>query len=463
VNATSDTLAASGRAVLESARPAEAPARADVLLGVQGRPANDIWTKAEWTNLCRHLNNENGDFRFIMGTRKHGIKLYWRSKRLPLEKAIYWGWDSICGKSKTRAAFTPYSKNNRQQSRWGAMDWDAHNGEEQRAWGFALHAFRLLVTMNSDLFIVLEHSGSGLHLWAIAKEFKPVGWWVRLLKKIAAAIGAPIRDGVCEIYPSDNLPERSPFGVGMRAPGSWNPGTEKANNIFWQNLHDLLAAIDQNACSDPSARLTNQQKKFLLRPEGPIPKRSREGPRGAGKAGRKMNLYRWDEWREKFAITTPATRNNQLKELVGEVFWQVGSWMARRMAEEQFTSKVVQTVANLESHMASFEALWRGMNRTWLKTLSKAERERYDRLETQNLRDAFRIVRSYRRKADIDDSAEFAIAAENLGNRLGITTQGACDIRKELQRAGVVRKTREYQPHVSAAYYCWTSGEAVPA
>jgi hypothetical protein len=70
-------------------------------------------------------------------------------------------------------------------------------------------------------------------------------WWVRLLKAVPQSIGASIRDGVCEIFPPDTLPENSEFGCAMRAPGSWNPGTETLNLILWHNTKDLTAPVDR--------------------------------------------------------------------------------------------------------------------------------------------------------------------------------------------------------------------------
>jgi hypothetical protein len=223
-----------------------------LLLNTQGRTADVEWTCAEWTKLCEHLHNENGDHRFVMGFRTYGLKQYVRSKKEKVNQAISWAWNSITGKAKTRMAFTPYSMNNCKQSRWYAMDFDAHNGEDDRARAFAFAAFQKL--LNENLVIILEFSGAGWHVWAISKKFRPVGKWVRLLKTIAADIGAPIRDGVCEMFPPDTLPENSEFGCAMRAPGSWNPGTETLNQIWWQNTNDLT---DQ---------LTNKRKKLLSIP-----------------------------------------------------------------------------------------------------------------------------------------------------------------------------------------------------
>ena len=104
------------------------------------------------------------------------------------------------------------------------MDFDAHNGESDRARELAFAAFRVLLNA-PGLAVILETSGSGgWHVWAISPDFHDTREWIRLLKSVAATIGAAIAAGVCEIFPPDSLPSR--FGKGMRAPGCWNPGTD---------------------------------------------------------------------------------------------------------------------------------------------------------------------------------------------------------------------------------------------
>ena len=77
-----------------------------------------------------------------------------------MARAISWSWQSISGSPKSRRAFVPCSTNERQQSRWGGLDFDAHNGELDRARELSLAAFRLLLNA-AGLAVILEMSGSG--------------------------------------------------------------------------------------------------------------------------------------------------------------------------------------------------------------------------------------------------------------------------------------------------------------
>lgn len=105
------------------------------VLNWQPKRADAIWTQSEWSSLCEHLRNGNETTHFVMGFRDNdGCKQYVRSKKLPAHRAISWAWSSIAGSPKSRLAFVPYSTNDRQKSRWGGMDFDAHQeGQADRA------------------------------------------------------------------------------------------------------------------------------------------------------------------------------------------------------------------------------------------------------------------------------------------------------------------------------------------
>lgn len=137
------------------------------------------------------------------------------------------------------------------------------------------------------------------------------------------------------------------------------------------------------------------------------------------------------------------------------MFHQVGRDVAQRLAATQFRTKTATTNAEEPEHMASFEKLWAGLAEKWAATLSTTEREIFKRLETENERDAFRIVRSYARKADQDGAADFPIVRDNLAARLGITGNGAAGIRDKLARLGAIEKTADYVPNKFAARFRW--------
>ena len=417
----------------------DAAANPLAFLSWQPQRADAVWTRSEWTALCEHLHNGNGTTHFVMGFRdKDGCKKYVRSKKLRVDRAISWSWQSISGEPKSRLAFVPYSTNDQQQSRWGGLDFDAHGGESDRARELALAAFRVLLNA-PGLAVILETSGSGgWHVWAISPDFHPTGEWIRLLKSVAGKIGVPIVSGVCEIFPPDSLPSR--FGKGIRAPGCWNPGTDKHNEIVFENCRTSLESV-----------LSGKSKIAALNCNG----LEHHFPDTKKETSFSVSLYRETVLLQKLGISVSGTRNGKLGNLVGEVFHQVGRDMAQRLALAQFRTKTAATEADETEHLASFEKHWLGLADKWTVTLSAAEREIFTRLETENERDAFRIVRSYGRKAEQDGATDFPIVRDSLAARLGVTGKGAGWIRDKLAKLGAIVKTADYIPNKFAARYCW--------
>jgi hypothetical protein len=103
------------------------------LLSWQPKKADEIWTRAEWTSLSEHLHNDTPPFHYVMGFSRDGETHYKRAKSVPASRAISWSWTSIVGTSKRKLAFVPYSANDHQLSRWGGLDFDAHDGNVDRA------------------------------------------------------------------------------------------------------------------------------------------------------------------------------------------------------------------------------------------------------------------------------------------------------------------------------------------
>jgi hypothetical protein len=158
---------------------------------------------------------------------------------------------------------------------------------------------------------------------------------------------------------------------------------------------------------------------------------------------------------ERFGITQPNTRNDMLARLTGHIFHQVGVSTARALAQAQFQRRTVTTAAKEQEHLASFDKLWGGLDARWRETLSEEESQKFGLLDTDNERDAFRILRSFATKAAIDGAPDFPIVRDNLGVRIGITGKGAAGIRDKLARLRVLAKTANYVPNKLAARYRW--------
>ena len=121
------------------------------------------------------------------------------------------------------------------------------------------------------------------------------------------------------------------------------------------------------------------------------------------------------QWSEQFAIVHESTRNDLLGQLVGTVFYQVGHDMAKKLAAAQYDEKKVQTEVSREDHLKQFEDYWKGAEASWLAQLTDSEKTAFDKLTTPNERDAFRIIRSFHRKARLDSRPDSRSCGTILG------------------------------------------------
>jgi hypothetical protein len=430
-----------------SAENARAKMSGYLLTNLQGRSALEIWPLRDLQKLWHHLHNGNGPFDFVMGFRDRttGAKHYARSKKLPVERAISWALATVQGRKKPEKslAFVPYSTNAEQMSRWGGFDFDAHDGDNERPRRFAFDAFRHL--LNCEFAVILESSGSGgWHVWAIARDLKPVAGWIRLLKGVARDIGASVESGVCEIFPPDTLSRG--FGKGLRAPGAWNPCTNTLSEIYWQNADHLITGLPP--CVSGKSRRIGEVVPSLSDASS-IEKTISLSPLPLSVLGVKLG--------DRFQITQASTRHGRLAELVGSTFNQLSRIVAEQIARAQFAGKTVATNASEADHMTEFGDLWERLERRWYESLSEGERERFSQLSTDAERGAFRIILSYERNAAQNGHADFPIARDNLGERVGISGNGAGQLRMKFVRLGIIAQTTQYRANVAAARYRWTA------
>jgi hypothetical protein len=161
-----------------------------VLIG-EGSRADLIWTRDEFLQLCDLLRNGNPADEFLRVYRdSEGAPHFVKSKSAKVEQIIDWSWDTISGRAKVKVGIGFYPWNSRGQSRWAAIDFDAHDGGVDRARVFAIGAFQIL-RRRPEFYLILTTSGSeGWHLFVFSAEFHPVEDWVRLLKQVVDQIGA---------------------------------------------------------------------------------------------------------------------------------------------------------------------------------------------------------------------------------------------------------------------------------
>jgi hypothetical protein len=209
-----------------------------ILIG-EGQPADRIWTREEFVLLCTFMRNDNPADEFLRvycdsGGTSHFVK----SKSAKVEKMITWAWDSITGRANHRVAIGFYPWNARSESRWAAIDFDAHDGGSLRAKAFAVAAFQILHKCPQFSLILATSGSEGWHLFVFSERYHPVADWVRLLKRVIDSIGAQVRSGVCEIFPNETRTGSRPHAI--RAPGTWNPKTNQVGAIFFGAITPIL-------------------------------------------------------------------------------------------------------------------------------------------------------------------------------------------------------------------------------
>lgn len=415
--------------------------------------ASEIWTRKQWIALAFHLHNENSPTQWVMGffglDRKQGGKpgaIYVKSKTVHVAKAIQWAWSSLCGKGSKKIVFTPYSQNDQERSRWASVDFDAHTNdseEAQKAFKWAYNFF-LSILNTEGIHVILEASGRGWHVWMISKEFHTVAWWFGfvMLKLRELGVDTQVEKGVIEIFPRPSA-HGNECGFAMRAPGSWNPNTDTANQILWEDVTILINELVSLNKENRDA-VSRKRKKFVsLAPLSSLD-------------GEVSFLYpRLVELLKEYQIKLPNTRHKRLEKLVGEVFYQVGETMAERFILEQFKQKMVATKATEQDHLEEFGSLWAGLHRIWLSGLYETEVTNFESLGTDAEHDAFRIIHSYAAHVIKQRATDFAIGRDDFGARLGITGVGAGKLIQRFIGLGIIDRVRECVPHKFAARYVW--------
>jgi hypothetical protein len=415
----------------------------DCVIVGHARKADVVFTPRQWFHICDHMRNENPTNFFLMPYRdKNGQPRYAKAFRADAEKRMQWAWDTITGKARSPASIAFYPTNPERSTRWGGMDFDAHDGDFMRARDLALKAFAIFYHYQPHLFVCLTTSAgdperSGFHLFVFSLEFYPCEDWTRLFKQVAAQIGAPLQDGLCEIFPNESRGLCKP----LRALGTWNPKTGDCGLILHESLtQSFLPPLPPGRerdgialsvlCELPTEKCASSQNSEFFR----------------GEHG---------EWRTLVAITAPSTRHQKLIKLIGTAFFQCGQAVARKNAEIQYREATPPPKATVQEHLDEFDQAWSGMEREWLSKLSRTERDKRESLTTQREREGFRIVRNWSQTAN---AGEFKIRCQSLGDRLGISLKGASKLRQKFCELGILKQTRPYIANRFCARFEWTAG-----
>jgi hypothetical protein len=409
-----------------------------VLIG-EGQPADRFWTREQYLLLCDYMRNGNAPDEFLrVYCDSEDAPQFVKSKSAKVEQIITWSWDTIIGRAKHKVAVGFYPWNHRGESRWAAMDFDAHDGGAVRAQALAVGALQILKKY-PQLSLILTTSGSeGWHLFAFSAQFHPIAEWVLLLKRTADSIGAEIRSGVCEIFPNEPRTGSRPHAI--RAPGTWNPKTNQLGAIFYTAIAPLLQTERKGKESSFLYRSIDGAKAGQLNDSGLRP----------FYCGGKKN------WLEQFAITQAGTRHAQLRALVYCIFRQVSHRVAREIADTQYQGGRVQPNATLAEHLEEFEELWSWMTHQWRIGLSDLEREAFGLLGTEIECDLFRILRNFAHYAFSQKIEDFPFPLQHVADRLGVSFQYVGKLRQRLIDRSIIVQTEPAITNSRASRVRWS-------
>jgi hypothetical protein len=421
------------------------------MIAGEGRPADREWTRGQFIELCRWMFNDNCEHNFMLVYRDDcGQAHFAKAKNARVDRRMTWAWETIIGKSKSKVGIGFYPSNERRMSRWGAIDFDAHDGGAARARTFAGSALEEL-QRHPHRYLILGTSGSrGWHLFILTEEFHPVDEWTLFLKRITTRIGAPVRPGCCELFPNETSSSSWPYGI--RAPGTWNPKTDQLGLIVFDSTGPLLERL----CAPKGEKEKEREKSPFLyhssRRKGGAHLNDSERFYSGGAA----------DWRQRFAILHGGTRHDQLCQLVHMMLRQVGYAVARWNAERQYLGSRIQSRATLAEHLEEFDELWKWNMGRWREDLSSEELAVHDSLASETERDLFRILRNFARHAVEQGRPDFAFPIVHVNSRLGVSFQHISKLRQRLVEKHVISQTATAKPNSAAARFAWCLSQDPP-
>ena len=415
---------------------------------------DSILTKAQFVSLIRHMLNGNPPSHFLTAWRDEGGAARFAKAKPHKNAETHAGWtyDTVVGKAKRHTSMGLYPKNKDNESTWAALDFDAHDPAQRWvAYNRALGAFRLFREY-CDRYAILCDSGRGYHVFIFADEPRPVAEWIALLKDAADAIGTPIQDGVCELFPNEKIAEQE-VGKPIRVPGSLNPATDEPEKIMAFTIEPLIARLTEQ---DLAVKNANRERRSSARGKLSLVKEANsyftEQAQGETRFFAASTQKLIAEVLTKYPIRAKGTRNGVLTKMTGELFRKFGCALAEQIVRQHYEANAENVTTRLAEHLREFEQAWKCFQKKELARLSPSERERFDKLNTESQHEGFFLCRSF-----WSGKSEFPISLASLADRQSLTKTGAGYVINRLSDLGVIRKTADAKPNSRSAHYEWTA------
>src|SRR5262250_152402 len=97
----------------------------------EAKRADVIWSEGDFLSLCEYMLNENPPNHFLRAWADQTTGQA-RFAKAPCQrradKYASWAWATITGKAKAKTSIGFYPSTSKKETRWAALDFDAHNG-----------------------------------------------------------------------------------------------------------------------------------------------------------------------------------------------------------------------------------------------------------------------------------------------------------------------------------------------
>lgn len=420
---------------------------------------SDIYSREDILRLWNHQSNGNGDGRYVLCYTKNAG--FYREKH-KLERAgispasLPFSVEQLCGrmresyrsalgKSKpTEAkAIAHYPTGLDGKTTWIACDFDAHQGEWDRAERFADAALNSSYTLARafdlpEIYRVSEHTGGGFRLTLLFSEAVDWATAVECVRFIQFEVGCPIEDGVAEFFPtiSPVMPE---YGKACRVVGSFHPKRGVRSIVRFEDVEPLVRDLREQYSVEKLVHLPEDKrdtvplekdKAFGLWLEGGA--KDGESKKNASVAleNIKTNLL------QRYPVR-PSKRNAAMKKLVGSAYEMMSEPHVIELVNRQYDQG--ETGTDRKTHLHEARNMIKTCKLRFPRKLNVQEQDKFNSLSTEAERDCFRILRGwsdYFRKRN-QPMARFG--SYSMALRIGVSRQAVDLMRQRFEEAGIIK------------------------
>lgn len=420
---------------------------------------SDIYSREDILRLWDHQSNGNGDGRYVLCFTKDSG--FYREKHklerkgispasLPfsverLRGRMRESYRSALGKSKpTEAkAIAHYPTGLDGKTTWIACDFDAHQGEWDRAERFVDAALASSFNLPRaftlpDTFRISEQTGGGFRLTILFRE--PVDWAaaVQCVKFIQFEIGCPIEDGVAEFFPtiSPCMPE---YGKACRVVGSFHPKRGVRSIVRFEDVEPLVRELRERYSVEELVHLPEdnrdtvplkRDKAFGVWLEGGA--KDGESKQNASIALEKMKT----DLLKKHPIS-PSKRNSAIKKLVGSAYEMMAEPHVLDLIRRQYDQG--QTDTDWKTHFREARAMIKTCKVRFPRKLNPQEQDKFNSLSTEAERDCFRILRGWTDYSRKRGQSMARFASYSMAVRIGVSRQAIDLMRQRFEEAGIIK------------------------